>query len=90
MLMKERWKKNKRKRNLSPKKKLNMEAKLEAKLGKLPNYQKEIDSNVKDRLKSNIKFPTVRESEFPEVLSKRTRTFVAPFISQEVSNFVIA
>ena len=89
MLMKENGKRTK-KEKFFQKKEINIEAKLEAKLEKLQKCQKEIDSNVKDRLKSNIKFTIVKESEFPEVLSKRTRTFVTPFISQEVFNFVTA
>ena len=79
--------KEQKKEKLAQKKMLNMEAKLEAKLRKLSKCQKEIDSNVKDKLKSNIKFFIVKESEFLEVLSKRTRIFVTVFISQEVSNF---
>lgn len=60
-----------------------------ANLKKLPKTQKKkIDSRMKKESKSNLHCTMVRKNEFPEVLSKRARTFVTPFISQDISNSV--
>lgn len=42
----------------------------------------------KKRLLSNVKSQVVTNSELPQVLSKRARTFVTPFVTEGLSNSV--
>jgi len=90
--------------SLQTKLKLNLKTKLEANLKKLPKRWEEIDSGMKDKLKSNNKFPVVMESEFQELLSKiskyqgplwylsspkiQTRQLLGGYVSEEVGHWL--